>query len=173
MSQYTPTSGTILQIEWQSADQDQMGCSLDLTFQSMDQGLIHIIVDGSTYVMNNCPLRVGDQVTFFYSTNAPVPMIYPPQYRAAAAVHTPSGVYAALDIFTQDSYSGQMMNSDDTLRLNLSSNTPMMLANGQPFGGTLSGKLLLVLYSATTRSIPAQTTPETIVVFCGIQSDDM
>lgn len=166
MSQYTPTSGTILQIEWQSADPDQMGCALNVTFQSMDQGLIHMIVDGTTYVMNSCPLRAGDQVTFFYLTDAPVPLIYPPQYRAAAAVHTPSGTYAALDVFTQSSYNGQLTNSDDTLRLNLSSNTALMLANGQPFGGTLSGKLLLVIYSATTRSIPAQTTPEKIVVFC-------
>lgn len=170
MSQYTPTSGTILQIEWQNDNPDQMGCSLNVTFQSMDQGLIHMIVDGTTYVMNNCPLRVGDQVTFFYLTDAPVPMIYPPQYRAAAAVHTPSGTYASLDVFTQSANHSQLTNSDDTLRLNLSNTTIMMLANGQPFGGVLSGKLLLVIYSATTRSIPAQTTPEKIVVFCSGQS---
>lgn len=166
MSQYTPTSGTILQIDWQSTDSDQTGCSLQVTFQSMDQGIIHMIVDGSTYVMNNQTLRTGDQVTFFYSTYAPVPLIYPPQYRAAAAVHTPSGTYASLDVFTQNTYDGQLMNSDDTLRLNLAGSTSMMLPNGQPFGGSPAGKLLLVLYSATTRSIPAQTTPEQIIVFC-------
>ncbi len=170
MSQYTSTSGTILQIEWQNTGDDQAGCALNLTFQSLDQGLINMIVDGTTYVMNNCPLRVGDQVTFFYDTNAPVPLIYPPQYRASAAVHTPSGTYAALDVFTQGTYGSQLTNSDDTLRLNLSNSTSIMLANGQPFGGTLSGKLLLVIYGATTRSIPAQTTPEKIIVFCGSQS---
>lgn len=166
MSQYTPTSGTITQIEWQGTDPNQIGCALRISLQSMDQGLIHLIVDGSTYVADNRPLNIGDQVTFFYSLYAPVPMIYPPQYQAVAAVHTPSGTYATLDVFTQSAYNGQLTNSNDTLRLNVSGCTLTALPNGQPFGGALSGKLLLVIYGATTRSIPAQTTPEKILVFC-------
>lgn len=170
MSQYTPTSGTITQIDWQSTDPDQIGCSLNITFQSMDQGEIHMIVDGSTYVLDSRPLMVGEQVTFFYSRYAPVPLIYPPQYQAAAAAHTPYGTYAYLDVFTQSPFNSQLINSDDTLRLNLSGGMRMFLPNGQPFYGALSGKLLLVLYSATTRSIPAQTTPDKIIVFCGNQA---
>lgn len=167
MSQYTPTTGVITQINWQNIDPDQLGCSLLISFRSMDQGDIQMVVDGSTYVVDNRQLKVGDQVTFFYSLFAPVPLIYPPQYRAVAAVHTPSGQYAALDVFTQVPYNSQLTNSDDTLRLNLSRRISLTLPNGQVFGGALSGKLLLVLYGATTRSIPAQTTPERIIVFCG------
>lgn len=170
MSQYTPTSGTITRIEWQGTDPNQIGCALRVTFQSMDQGLIHLIVDGSTYVADNRPLAAGDQVTFFYSLYAPAPMIYPPQYQAVAAVHTPAGTYATLDVFTQSAPGGQLANSDGTLRLNLSGCTSITLPNGQPFGGALSGKLLLVIYGATTRSIPAQTTPEKILVFCQNQN---
>lgn len=173
MSQYTPTSGTILQINWQSTDPAEIGCTLNLTLQSMDQGIIHIIVSGSTYVVNNRQLQIGDQITCFYSTFAPVPLIYPPQYQAAVIVHTPSGSYAALDYFVQIPYNSQLTNSDDTLRLNLSSRTQLLLPNGQPFGGALPGKLLLVLYRATTRSIPAQTTPQKIIVFCTDQLSSM
>ena len=170
MSQYTPTTGTITKIDWQDTDPGQLGCALRFTLNSMDQGLIHIIVDGSTYVADNHPSSVGDQVTFFYSLYAPVPMIYPPQYQAVAAVRTPLGTYASLDVFTQAADSRQLVNSDNTLRLNLSQCTKLILPNGQPFGGALSGKLLLVIYGATTRSIPAQTTPDKIIVFCQSQS---
>lgn len=166
MPQYTPTTGIILQIDWQSTDPAEIGCMLNVTLQSMDQGIIHLIVSGSTYVVDNRQLKTGDRITCFYSTFAPVPLIYPPQYQAAVIVHTPRGSFAALDHFVQVPYNRQLMNSDDTLRLNLSNRTQLLLPNGQSFGGALAGKLLLVLYQATTRSIPAQTTPERIIVFC-------
>ncbi len=92
MTQYTPTTGIILQIEWQSTgDPAQNGCGLTLTLNSMDQGLIHIHLDGSTYVLNNRQMNVGDQVTCFYSTFAPVPLIYPPTYHAVVIAHTSAG----------------------------------------------------------------------------------
>lgn len=166
MSQYTPTSGIILQIDRSDIGSSQNGCGLTLTLQSMDQGIINISLTGSTYVLNQQPLKIGDQVTCFYSLLAPVPLIYPPLYHALVIVPTPSGTYAALDVFTRLSHSNQLTNSEDTLRLNLSCQTPVILPNGQPFTGTLSGKLLLVIYGATTRSVPAQTAPEQIVVFC-------
>ena len=168
MSPYTPTTGTILQIEWQTTgDPAQTGCGLTLTLNSMDQGTIHIHLDGSTYVFNNRRLSIGDQVTCFYSTFAPVPLIYPPTYHAVAIVHT-AAQYATLDVFTQTTGGcNTLINTEHSLMLTLSPLTPRHLPNGQPFTGNLSGKLLLVLYTATTRSIPAQTTPEQIIVFCG------
>lgn len=46
MSQYTSTSGTILQIQWQNSAPAQSGCGLMLTLQTMDQGIVNIHVDG-------------------------------------------------------------------------------------------------------------------------------
>lgn len=166
MAQFLALTGTILSIDWQNMNSDQMGCSLNVTLLSQEQGTVNVIVSGYTYVLGSCPLNEGDEVTFFYSAMAPVPAIYPPQYQAVAAAHTPSGTFAALDTFTQAPNSTQLANSDDSLRLNVSDNTLQMLPNGQPFGGQLSGKLLLVIYSATTRSMPPQTAPEMIVAFC-------
>ena len=166
MSQYTPTSGTILQIEPQSNTGTQDGCSLRLTLQTLDQGLVQVTVTGSTYVLDNQLLRTGDQITCFYSLLAPVPLIYPPLYRALAIVPTTAGTYASLDVFTQTSYNNQFTNSDTTLLLNLFKQTSVTLPNGQSFLGSLSGHLLLVTYGATTRSIPAQTTPDRVIVFC-------
>lgn len=169
MSQYTPTSGTVLEVQWQNTTPALIGCGITLTLQSMDQGIIQINVDGATYVLDHHPIKPGDQVTCFYSLLDPVPLIYPPLYHAAVVALTPVGTHAMLDTFTYSASGNQLTNSDDTLRLNISAQTCRILSNGQPFGGTLSGKLLLVLYSATTRSIPAQTSPERIVVFCGTE----
>ena len=125
MSQYTPTSGTILQINHNHINASQYGCELTLTLQSMDQGIVNIAISGSTYVFNHHPLKVGDSVTCFYSLLAPVPLIYPPLYRALVVVPTPAGTYASLDIYHRLSHSNQLANSDDTLILNLSRQIPM------------------------------------------------
>lgn len=168
MSQYTPTTGTILQIEWQTTGNPALdGCGLTLTLNTMDQGLIRMHLDASTYIFNNRRLNAGEQVTCFYSTSAPVPLIYPPTYRAVVIVHTSSSVFATLDVFTRQANGCGLINTQNSLQLNISSLTPRFLPNGQLFGGELSGKLLLVIYSSTTRSIPAQTTPDQIIVFCG------
>lgn len=162
MSYYTPTVGTITNISTQSmGDMFAAGCSLMIGMTSEDQGPINIVLPSNVYVLNSRPLQIGDRVTFFYDSQAPVPLIYPPQYRAVAAAHTPNGTNAYLDVFNS-----MYANTDNTLILNISGNTPVYLPNGQIFHGDLSNKLLLVIYGATTRSIPAQTSPDQIVVFC-------
>lgn len=161
MEQYLSISGTIIQMNWPNAGRDQLGCSVTLTIQSGEQGLVNVTVDSSTFVLNNRQLNTGETVTCFYSGSAPAPLIYPPIYRAVAVAYTPAGTYADLDTFN-----GTLTNSKDTLRLNPNGRTRITLPNGQFFRGYLSGKTLLVLYGATTKSIPAQTVPEQIVVFC-------
>lgn len=162
MSYYTPTVGTITNISTQtSANMTNSGCSLMITMTSEDQGSINMILPSNVYVLHSRQLQIGDRVTFFYDPQAPVPLIYPPQYRAVAAAYTPYGTNAYLDVFNS-----MYANTDNTLILNISGNIPVSLPNGQAFHGDLTNKLLLVLYGATTRSIPAQTSPDQIVVFC-------
>ena len=52
------------------------------------------------------------------------------------------------------------------LKLNISPNTLILLENGQAFTGKISNRNLIVVYGATTRSIPAQATPYKIIVMC-------
>lgn len=162
MSLYTPVTGTIIRISRPDTGRNSLGCSLTLSLQSQELGMENIIVTSSTYVLNNRQLNTGDRVTCFYDPAAPAPLIFPPLYTAVAVAHTGRNRFATLDTFN-----GMLSNSDDTLRLNLSGSTRIILPNGQPFTGYLEGKLLLVIYSSTTRSIPAQTSPEQVVVFCG------
>lgn len=55
---------------------------------------------------------------------------------------------------------------DQSLKLNIAPSTEIMTSNGQRFTCSLGGQLLVVYYSATTRSIPPQTTPRRIIVMC-------
>lgn len=157
MALYTPTVGIITNIDYA-----QQNYSILFDLQSEDQGNVRILLPANTYVLNLHPFQIGDRATFFYSTTAPVPLIYPPQYRAVAAAYTPHGVTATLDVFNRN-----LTNSDNTLTLTPTWNTPVTLPNGQTFVGNAGGNLILATYTATTRSIPAQAVPEQMVVFVG------
>ncbi len=161
MTYYTPVVGIITHISTKTTGTSTSGCTLLINMNSENQGSVNILLPSTAYVLNGRQFQIGDRATFFYLSQAPAPLIYPPQYRAVAAAYTPYGSNAALDVFNS-----ALTNTENSLVLSTTANTPVTLQNGQNFWGELGGKLLMVLYGATTRSIPAQTTPEQIVVFC-------
>lgn len=164
MAQFNSVTGII-----QNISRQEDGCTLAYTVACEGQGQITVLLPSDAYVLNGRPFTIGDRVTFFYDSNAPMVLIFPPQYRAVAAALTPHGVTAALDIFTRQAgfgFGNALISSTGNLALIPSASTRLRLPNGQSFLGNISGKLLLVTYSASTRSIPAQTTPEEIIVFC-------
>lgn len=162
MSYYTPITGTIVSIDTlSSGTMSNAGCTLLINMETEDQGAVNMVLPSNVYVLNARPFQVGDRATFFYDPQAPAPLIYPPQYRAVTAAYTPSGTNAMLDVFNSD-----LTNTDNTLTLNMTDTTPVTVPNGQNFYENIADKLLMVIYGATTRSIPAQTTPEQVVVFC-------
>lgn len=162
MSRFTPLQGTVTSVTpVQTGETTYNPCNLFLTMQGTDRQTFHVIINSSTYVLNQAPILQGESITIFYDNLAPMPLIYPPQYQAVAIVHTVPGRFAVMDYFDQN-----LVNSDNTLRLNLSGNTLLRLHNGQYYLGIPGDQYLLVLYSSTTRSIPALTTPEEVTVFC-------
>ena len=162
MAYYTPITGIITNIEYQvESPSRSSACTLFLTLESEEQGLVNVTLPSGTYVLNLHPLQIGDRATFFYVTDAPMPMVYSPRYRASAAAYTPHGVTAVLDVFDSD-----LTNSERTLTLTPTWNTPVMLPNGQTYAGDFGNTLILATYTGSTRSIPAQAIPEQMVVFC-------
>ena len=100
MAYFTPTTGVITNISNAAAGNTQTsGCTLLISIMSEDQGQISMVLPSNVYVLNSQQLQVGDRVTFFYDPQAPVPLIYPSQYRAVAAAATPYGTNAYLDVF--------------------------------------------------------------------------
>lgn len=102
-----------------------------------------------TYVTDNTPLRAGMRVTAFYDMNQPVPLIYPPQYQAAFIARTEPGENVMVAYFNE-----RLLSSENPLQLNISPNTRVTTANGQRYVCGIGNNLLMVYYSATTRSIP-------------------
>lgn len=126
-----------------------------------DNGIVNLVISADTYVVDNIRLRPGMTVTGFYDGNAPAILIFPPQFRAVAIGRVTRGETLTMDFFGRN-----LINSDNSLRLNIAPTTNITTANGQPFDCTPANRLLLVYYSITTRSIPAQTTPRRIIVMC-------
>lgn len=117
----------------------------------------HLVLAPDTPVFGT--LKEGARVTGYYDNNAPMIMIYPPQYPLLAlAVEEGSG-FVKVDRFNSD-----LVSSDNLLKVNLAEGTPVTTLAGKPFTGSLADRDLAVFYKISTKSIPAQTTPERIVV---------
>ena len=160
MSRYSPLQGVVSSITpLQSGN--RTCCTLLLYIQTPYQETYQVLMDSNTYVLDQRPVRRGDTIIAFYDTMAPMPLIYPPQYRAAAVVLPNGGEYATLDYFDRN-----LRSSDNTLVLNLGGDTAVQTPNGQYYLGVPGGQYMLVLYTSHTKSIPAQTTPNRLIVFC-------
>ncbi len=126
-----------------------------------NNGITNFIISPSTYVINATRLRQGMQVTAFYDGNLPVPLIFPPQYRAMII-----GLKPPRETIFAGNFNNRLVAADNSLQLNISNSTEITTANGQRFTCSPGGHLLIVYYSTTTKSIPPQTTPRRIIVMC-------
>ena len=142
------------------SDQDG-GCYQLMAVDSGRGNMVNFVVSPDTYFVNHEVVSIGDHVTGFYDADAPVPLIYPPQYRAIVIAKDTPYQNVKVSFFNE-----QLISSDGSLRLNISSDTLILLENGQLFNRNPANRDLIVVYGATTRSIPAQTTPFQIIVMC-------
>lgn len=106
-------------------------------------------------------------ITVFTSSYAPAPLILPPQYQADVVIIR-EDEESFLDFINVDTYleDGDMfVNAANTLALNISEDTEIVDLEGNTVNGDkLENNDLIVFYGASTKSIPAQTTPEKVVV---------
>lgn len=137
------------------------GCYKLMTIQNNDSNIVNFVISPHTFFVDYFMMNIGDLVEGFYDANAPVPLIYPPQYRALVVALLDPIISIKVDYFNE-----YLLSSDGSLRLNISPDTEVTQENGQLFTGNLSNHNLIVMYNFTTRSIPAQTFPERIIVLC-------
>ncbi len=131
---------------------------------SVDNGygsIVNFVVSPTTYFVDHAVVSVGDRVTGYHDGDAAVPMIFPPQYQALIMVKTNPYQNVKVDYFDR-----QLVSSDGQLKLNMSPYTQIVLTNGQLFSKNPANKNLIVIYGFATKSIPAQTTPSRIIVWC-------
>lgn len=160
MRTFTAVSGIITQIQPDVGNGSSYGCSMTLTVQSPYQGITQFVLGGDTYVVDNTLLQTGDQVTLFYDTGAPVPLIYPPRYKAVVAAK--SDVYQ----YYLGEFDNDYTSIDNSLRINGSIPIRFFLPNGQLFPGAITGKTCLVEYRTATRSMPPIVNADRVIVFC-------
>ena len=123
--------------------------------------IVNFVVSPTTYFVDHVMVTVGDRVTGYYDGDAPTLLIYPPQYQALVMVKASPDQNVKVDYFNS-----QLVSSDGQLRLNISPFTKIVLTNGQLFSRNPANRDLIVIYGPTTKSIPAQTTPNRIIVLC-------
>ena len=141
------------------------GCYKQMRIEDGYGGIVHFIISPNTYFVNQAIVSIGDTIVGYYDGNAPVPLIYPPQYRAIIMVKERNDQNVKVDYFNN-----QLLSSDGQLQLNLSPYTPVLLRNGQPFSKNVRNRNLIVIYGPVTKSIPAQTTPYRIIIWCPDES---
>lgn len=162
MSTFLPIAGTVISIEaFPNFTNDNSACSLLIGVRSRAQDVTYFIVDSNTYFINNVTLRRGDSITAFYDTSVPVVLIFPPRYRAVVIAKNARNQSVKVDHFNND-----LVSSDNELKLNISPQTRLLLTNNQTYLGNIANRNLAVVYSFTTRSIPAITTPSQVIVLC-------
>jgi hypothetical protein len=118
-----------------------------------------IVISKDTYVVDNAEIKEGTVITGFYDATGPMIMIYPPQYSAEVVAVVEKGQNIKVDRFDEN-----LLSSDLWLKLNISKDTEIITEDGKAFNGNLKNRNLIVFYGVTTKSIPAQTTPNRIVV---------
>ncbi len=136
-------------------------CDWMFTVEEENGNITNFIVYTGTYVVDFETLEIGMHCTFWYALNAPALLIYPPQYRAAAAARVKDDRRVEVAYFDEE-----LVNDKKNLKLNLDEEQMIYTTNNQKFPGSPAGHDLVVEYTFTTRSIPAQTTPVKIVVLC-------
>ena len=135
-------------------------CSMTLSVIS-GSNIVNVVVSGDTTVIDNVRLRPGMRIAAFYDTNLPTPTVYPPQYRAELITTLRRGQQVLLDYFDDE-----LTSADGSLKLNIGPMTNVMTLNGQQYTCSPENTELLVYYTASTFSMPAQTTPQKVIVMC-------
>lgn len=162
-SRYGSVTGTVVEmVPARMGSRRADGCVIFVTVEDSDGNTVNVILSPSVYVVDFETISVGMQCTFWYMADAPMPLIYPPQYSAVAAARVKNGRMVEVAYFDS-----ALVNEEQTLQLNLDQGVALRTTNNQYFQGSPANRDLVVTYDHSTRSIPAQTTPSCIVVLCG------
>jgi len=163
MTNFYSFHGTVTEIRdfYTGQNGEKEGCNKFITVENGLGSIVNFVVSPTTYFVDHVMVTVGDRVTGYYDGDAPTLLIYPPQYQALVMVKDNSNQNVKVDYFNR-----QLVSSDGQLRLNISPYTRIVLTNGQLFTRNPANRDLIVIYGPTTQSIPAQTTPNRIIVLC-------
>ena len=160
---YFSVEGTIVGIEGVRVGGGRAdGCMQFVSVEDMDGNLVNFTVTPSTYVADMDTLKEGMKGAFYYRSDLPAILIYPPQHQAAVVIPDQRNrQFAEVGYFN-----ASLVNETQTLQLTIDNRVQILTTNHQKFLGSPARHDLVVFYTSSTRSIPAQTTPSKIIVLC-------
>jgi len=127
-----------------------------------------LVLSDETVFPFSSDFAVGDEVTGWYLTNAPMIMIWPAEYSVAVlASRMGDDRNIKVDRFFASDISSDryLISQDEMFMFKMDENTEIVLADGQDFSdGELEGRRIVVIYGMSTRSIPEQATAEKLIV---------
>lgn len=154
---YLSFSGTVKEIEATQLAESSMN-RRNILVENAEGQVAYFVITEDTYILDEEELKVGAKVTGFYDGTKPMIMIYPPQYPVeVVAVNQEDNI--KVDIFNQD-----LVSADGMLKLNVSAEAEIVSHDGTLYQGELGDQKLVVLFGASTKSIPAQTNPTKVIV---------
>jgi hypothetical protein len=146
---------------------EKVNSSGDITYFTVKDGdqtnILEIAKD--TLVFDNTgkkvELKEGDKIVAYTFANKPQKLIYPPQFNPdVVIVETKEAGLVEVDYFFKN-----LTNTYDMLKLNIGENTELLNTKGEKVAAeNLAEKNLVVFYTVSTKSIPAQTTPSKVIV---------
>lgn len=146
---------------------DSVDVRNNATYYTMKEGenTNVLVVTADTLVFDNTgkkvELKKGDKVMAHTYANKPMPAIYPPQYGPEVVIVEKEEMgFVALGTFDKN-----LLDANLSLKLNISDETELSSLSGREVKiADLAEQNLLVFYTITTMSIPAQTPPSKVVV---------
>jgi len=161
IAHYFSITGTIVSIE---EENDTIRVTIE---DEYGNPAVLVLSENTVYPFSDEP-SVGDAVTGWYLTEAPMIAIWPAEYNISVLVAgAPEGGNLKVDRFNTwaDNEEGYMLSQDGTFAFRIDENTQVILANGDDFtGGDIEGRRIVVIYDISTRSIPEFATASRLIV---------
>lgn len=155
-----PIYGTVVEVTTDYFNkQTECISNYNVTVKTEDNQEIHFIINADTYFVDCITQEKGVKIVGFYDEFAAIPLIYPPQYPIKVIALDLPGRFVKADFF--DCY---LVSNDNQLQLVISNNTYIIDEDGKPYCGNISNKYMVALYDRSTKSIPAVTTPNVVIV---------
>jgi len=160
---YISVTGVVMAVE-----EVENGQRVELATPAADRdGKAFINITDRTVFPFEKEMTVGRTITAYYLANAPMILIYPPQYTAAVVV---SGLPASTSVnvdrfYAMEGQNNMFLAQSGNLAFRVGDNTEIVLADGQDFSdGNFDGRRIVVIYDVATRSMPPQTTAVKLIV---------
>ena len=116
---------------------------------------------GTKDLMDKEDLVVGMEVSVIYHKDTVMALSYPPLLGPDVMIVHDEESDGFINV---ERFDEEIVSYDNFLKLNLGEETIILDENGDEYKGDLADRDLVVFYTFSTKSIPAQTTPEKIIV---------